>query len=165
MNENEELLENEGSDTIDDLYMVFIVNNQKYALSSKYIIEIVGMSNITQVPFIPSYIKGILNLRSTIIPIIDARMRFGIESIEYNERTCIIIIENGIDKIGLIVDAVSEVITILQDKSMKMDSMKQTEIDQNFIKGVSEINGETQLILDCDSLIQISEEFKNAINE
>lgn len=165
MNENEEIVEGAVSDTIDDLYMVFIVNNQKYALSSKYIIEIVGISKITQVPFIPKYIKGIINLRSTIIPIIDARMRFGLNPIDYNERTCIIIIENGEDKVGLIVDAVSEVITILPDQSMKMDSMKETEIDQNFIKSVSEINGETQLILDCDSLIEISEDLKHAINE
>lgn len=165
MTENEEIIEEVGSDTIDDLYMVFIINNQKYALSSRHIIEIVGLSKITKVPFIPKYIKGIVNLRSTIIPIIDARMRFGLEPIDYNERTCIIIIENGEDKVGLIVDAVSEVITILPEQSMKMDSTKETEIDQNFIKGVSEINGETQLILDCDSLIEISEDLKNAINE
>ncbi|MFI3210554.1 MAG: chemotaxis protein CheW [Peptostreptococcaceae bacterium] len=152
-------------DTIDDLYMIFIINNQKYALSSKYIIEIVGLSKITTVPFIPKYINGIINLRSTIIPIIDARMRFGINRMEYNERTCIIIIENKDDKVGLIVDSVSEVITILPEQSMKMDSTKASEIDKNFIKSVSEINGETQLILDCDSLIRISEEFKNEINE
>lgn len=160
MNANDEIIENK----IDDLYMVFVINNQKYALSSKYIIEIIEMLPITKVPFLPKYMKGIINLRSTIIPVMDARMRFDIDPIDYNERTCIIIIENNIDKIGLIVDAVNEVINISTNESMKMNSNKE-ECKQNFIKGVSEINNEIQLILDCDSLMEIVEEINNEINE
>lgn len=160
MNTNDEIIENK----IDDLYMVFVINNQKYALSSKYIIEIIEMLPITKVPFLPKYMKGIINLRSTIIPVMDARMRFDMEPIDYNERTCIIIIENNMDKMGLIVDAVNEVINISPNQSMKMTSNKE-ESKQNFIKGVSEINNEIQLILDCDSLIEIVEDINNGINE
>lgn len=160
MNTNDEIIENK----IDDLYMVFVINNQKYALSSKHIIEIIEMLPITKVPFLPNYMKGIINLRSTIIPVMDARMRFDIEPIDYNERTCIIIIENNMDKIGLIVDAVNEVINISPNQSMKMNSNKE-ESKQNFIKGVSEINNEIQLILDCDSLVEIVEDMNNGINE
>ena len=100
---NEEVLDNK----VDDLYMLFMINNQKYALSSKYITEIIEILPITKVPFLPDYMKGIINLRSTIIPVMDARMRFGMEPIEYSERTCIIIIENDTNKIGLIVYAVN----------------------------------------------------------
>ncbi|MDU4493632.1 MAG: chemotaxis protein CheW, partial [Staphylococcus warneri] len=157
---NEEIIENK----IDDLYMVFIINNQKYALSSKYIIEIIEMLPITKVPFLPNYMKGIINLRSTIIPVMDARMRFDMEPIAYNERTCIIIIENDSNKIGLIVDAVNEVINISPTQSMNMNS-NNDESKENFIKGVSEINDEVQLILDCDSLMKIVEDIKNEINE
>ena len=160
MNTNDEIIENK----IDDLYMVFVINNQKYALSSKYIIEIIEMLPITKVPFLPKYMKGIINLRSTIIPVMDARMRFDMDPIDYNERTCIIIIENNMDKIGLIVDAVNEVINISPNQSMKMNSNKE-ENKQNFIKGVSEINNEIQLILDCDSLVEIVEDINNEINE
>ncbi|CEN24556.1 chemotaxis protein CheW [[Clostridium] sordellii] len=160
MEANEEIIENK----IDDLYMVFIINNQKYALSSKYIIEIIEMLPITKVPFLPNYMKGIINLRSTIIPVMDARMRFDLEPIEYNERTCIIIIENDSNKIGLIVDAVNEVINISPNQSMNMNS-NNDESKENFIKGVSEINDEVQLILDCDSLMKIVEDIKNEINE
>ena len=156
---NDEIIENK----IDDLYMVFVINNQKYALSSKYIIEIIEMLPITKVPFLPKYMKGIINLRSTIIPVMDARMRFDMEPIEYNERTCIIIIENNMDKMGLIVDAVNEVIHISPNQSMKMVSNKE-ENKKNFIKGVSEINNEIQLILDCDSLIEIVEDISYGIN-
>ncbi len=159
MSTNDEIIDNK----IDDLCMVFIIDNQKYALSSKYITEIIEMLPITKVPFIPEYIKGIINLRSNIIPVMDARMRFGISPKEYDERTCIIIIENNDEKIGLIVDAVNEVIHISDDQSMKMNS---NDIDDkpNFIKGVSEINNEVQLILDCDSLVKIVEDIDYALN-
>lgn len=149
---------------IDDLYMVFVINNQKYALSAKYIIEIIEMLPIANVPFLPKYMKGIINLRSTIIPVMDARIRFDMEPIEYNERTCIIIIENKMEKIGLIVDTVNEVIHILPEQSMKMKSSN-NDGKKNFIKGVSEINNEVQLILDCDSLMKIVEDMNDGINE
>ena len=108
MSANEEILDSK----IDDLYMVFMINNQKYALSSKYIIEIIEIMPITNVPFLPKYMKGIINLRSTIIPVMDTRIRFGMDPIDYTERTCIIIIDNNSNKMGLIVDAVNEFITI-----------------------------------------------------
>jgi purine-binding chemotaxis protein CheW len=157
---DDEIIDNK----IDDLYMVFVINNKKYALSSKYIIEIIEMLPITKVPFIPKYMKGIINLRSTIIPVMDARMRFDMDPIDYNERTCIIIIENNTNKIGLIVDAVNEVINISPNQCMKMNTNKE-EGKQNFIKGVSEINNEIQLILDCDSLVEIIGDMNNGINE
>lgn len=160
MSTNDEMIDNK----LDDLYMVFIINDKKYALSSKYIIEIIEMLPITKVPFLPKYMKGIINLRSTIIPVMDTRMRFDMEPIDYNERTCIIIIEHETDKIGLIVDAVNEVINISPDKSMKMNSSKDG-VRQNFIKGVSEINNEVQLILDCESLVRIVEETNDGIDE
>ena len=159
MSTNDEIIDNK----IDDLCMVFIIDNQKYALSSKYITEIIEMLPITKVPFIPEYIKGIINLRSNIIPVMDARMRFGISPKEYDERTCIIIIENNDEKIGLIVDAVNEVIHIPDGQSMKMDS-NDSDDKPNFIKGVSEINNEVQLILDCDSLVKIIEDIDYALN-
>lgn len=159
-----ELVENKNTEIsdkkIDDLYMVFVIDNKKYALSSKYIIEIIEMLPITKVPFLPEYMKGIVNLRSIIIPVMDTRMRFDLEPIEYNERTCIIIIEHNGEKMGLIVDAVNEVINIEPKKSMKMNSSK-VGVKNNFIKGVSEINNDVQLILDCESLVQIVEDVNN----
>ena len=126
MNNNEEILDSK----IDDLYMVFVINNQKYALSSKYITEIIEILPITKVPFLPEYMKGIINLRSTIIPVMDARMRFGMEPIEYSERTCIIIIENEANKIGLIVDAVNEVLTIPPKQIMESTKEKWNKSDK-----------------------------------
>jgi purine-binding chemotaxis protein CheW len=149
---------------IDDLHMVFMINNQKYALSSKYIIEIIEIMPITMVPFLPEYMKGIINLRSTIIPVMDARLRFGMNPIPYDERTCIIIIENDINKMGLIVDAVNEFITIPQDMIMESRGDKK-DLKDDFISGISQINNDIQLILDCESLIEIMGDVSNEINE
>ena len=160
MNNNEEILDSK----IDDLYMVFVINNQKYALSSKYITEIIEILPITKVPFLPEYMKGIINLRSTIIPVMDARMRFGMEPIEYSERTCIIIIENEANKIGLIVDAVNEVLTIPTKQIMESKKEK-NDLKESFVNGISQINNDIQLILDCDSLVNIVGDMSNEINE
>ena len=160
MNNNEEILDSK----IDDLYMVFVINNQKYALSSKYITEIIEILPITKVPFLPEYMKGIINLRSTIIPVMDARMRFGMEPIEYSERTCIIIIENEANKIGLIVDAVNEVLTI-PPKQIMESTKEKNDLKESFVNGISQINNDIQLILDCDSLVNIVGDMSNEINE
>ena len=160
MNNNEEILDSK----IDDLYMVFVINNQKYPLSSKYITEIIEILPITKVPFLPEYMKGIINLRSTIIPVMDARMRFGMEPIEYSERTCIIIIENEANKIGLIVDAVNEVLTIPPRQIMESTKEK-NDLKESFVNGISQINNDIQLILDCDSLVNIVGDMSNEINE
>ena len=160
MNNNEEILDSK----IDDLYMVFVINNQKYALSSKYITEIIEILPITKVPFLPEYMKGIINLRSTIIPVMDARMRFGMEPIEYSEKTCIIIIENEANKIGLIVDAVNEVLTIPPKQIMEYTKEK-NDLKESFVNGISQINNDIQLILDCDSLVNIVGDMSNEINE
>ena len=156
MNNNEEILDSK----IDDLYMVFVINNQKYALSSKYITEIIEILPITKVPFLPEYMKGIINLRSTIIPVMDARMRFGMEPIEYSERTCIIIIENEANKIGLIVDAVNEVLTI-PPKQIMESTKEKNDLKESFVNGISQINNDIQLILDCDSLVNIVGDMSN----
>ena len=160
MNYYEEILDSK----IDDLYMVFVINNQKYALSSKYITEIIEILPITKVPFLPEYMKGIINLRSTIIPVMDARMRFGMEPIEYSERTCIIIIENEANKIGLIVDAVNEVLTI-PPKQIMESTKEKNDLKESFVNGISQINNDIQLILDCDSLVNIVGDMSNEINE
>lgn len=140
------------NDRLEKLFMVFTINNQKYALSCKYIIEIIEMTSITKVPFLPNYMKGIINLRSNIIPVMDIRSRFKIEEKEYNERTCIIIVENRYEKIGLIVDTVNEVLNIEKEQNMNIDI---SDYKENFVKGVSNINNDIKLILDCNSLMDI----------
>ena len=94
----------------------------------------------------------------------DARMRFGMEPIEYSERTCIIIIENEANKIGLIVDAVNEVLTI-PPKQIMESTKEKNDLKESFVNGISQINNDIQLILDCDSLVNIVGDMNNEINE
>ena len=132
--------------------------------NKKVSIKIIEILPITKVPFLPEYMKGIINLRSTIIPVMDARMRFGMEPIEYSERTCIIIIENEANKIGLIVDAVNEVLTI-PPKQIMESTKEKNDLKESFVNGISQINNDIQLILDCDSLVNIVGDMSNEINE
>ena len=100
-------------------------------------------------------------------PMFDPALRIPLinrNPIEYNERTCIIIIENDINKIGLIVDAVNEVLTIPSEKIMEATSEKE-DIKNSFVNGISQINKEIQLILDCDSLVNIVGDINNETNE
>ena len=99
-------------DTQHGRYLTFNLGTESFGIEIKYITEIIGMQPITALPGLPAYIRGIINLRGEIIPVMDIRLRFGKEEIAYNDRTCIIVAKFEDVDIGLIVDSVSEVLTI-----------------------------------------------------
>ena len=106
---------NEHEDTMLDKYLSFSLVEEFYGIDIKYVTEIVGVQPITIVPDLPNFIKGIINLRGQIIPVMDMRLKFKKEDVEYNDRTCIVVIDIEDDSIGLIVDEVAEVISIDSD--------------------------------------------------
>jgi len=97
-------------------YLTFTLAEEEYGIGILKIKEIIGMMPITTVPQTPLYVKGVINLRGKVIPVIDLRLRFTMEEIDYDERTCIIVVEivgsAGTLQIGIVVDAVSEVLNI-----------------------------------------------------
>jgi len=96
----------------DDLagrYLTFTLGDITYGVELLNVVDIITMLAITKVPNVPEYVKGIINLRGKIIPVIDMRLKFGMQPIEYDERTCIIVINIDKIQVGLIVDRVSEV--------------------------------------------------------
>ena len=97
-------------------YLTFTLAQEEYGIGILKIKEIIGMMPITTVPQTPDFVKGVINLRGKVIPVMDLRLRFGMEGIEYNERTCIIVVEiegsTGLLQIGIVVDSVSEVLNI-----------------------------------------------------
>ena len=99
-------------DTQKDRYLTFSIGTESFGVDIKYVTEIIGIQPITIVPEVPDYVKGIINLRGKIIPVIDIRLKFKKESIEYDDRTCIIVVEVDEVTAGFIVDNVTEVITI-----------------------------------------------------
>jgi len=158
--ENQELWEEE--DTQKDKYLTFSLGNEYYGIEIKYVTEIVGMQPITEVPELPDYIRGLINLRGKIIPVMDVRLRFKKPLKEYNERTCIIVVDIEDISIGLIIDSVSEVLTIPEE-----DIVPQPELNKSYknkyIKGIGKVGSDVKLILDCNKLLsdEVTEDLSN----
>ena len=138
-------------DTLKGRFLTFQLGNEVYGIEIRYVTEIIGIQPITEIPELPNYIKGIVNLRGKIILVMDVRLRFKKIWEEYNDRTCIIVIDIGDTSIGLIVDHVSEVITIPEDEIVPPPEMK---VGSNrYIKGIGKVGDEVKLLLDCSKLI------------
>lgn len=144
------LQEMEGAE---DRFLVFTINEQSYAIEIHYITEIIEMLPITAVPFLPGCLKGIINLRGSVIPVMDVRLRFGLPEQTYTERTCIIVLDNDGVQLGLIVDSVQEVTNIPEE--LRMPPPGNDEDANTYIKGVGNADNEIQLLLDCDKLMVV----------
>lgn len=133
--------------------LFFNIGDTVYGIEIEYINEIIGIEHITVVPKIPDYIKGIINIRGKMVPVISVRKRFGMEEIPYDDRTCIIVLEfeNGI-QVGIIVDRVQEVVVIDKDIISKTPDCKNVNTNR-YIKSIVNDNDGIKLLLDCDKLI------------
>lgn len=143
-------------DTQKDKYLTFSLNKENYGLEVRYVTEIIGIQLITEVPELPSYIKGIINLRGKIIPVMDVRLRFRKEPREYNDRTCIIVVDIREVAIGLIVDSVVEVLSIPQSEVVPPPDPS-TGFSNRYIKGVGKVGNDVKLILDCEKILNDDE--------
>ena len=142
-------------DTQKDKYLIFKIGNESYGIEIKHVTEIIGMQGITPVPELPEHIKGIINLRGQIIPVMDVRTRFKMPQIDYDDRTCIIVVDVENVSIGLIVDIVSEVITIEEENVVQPPG--NTRKNNRYIKGIGKVASDVRLILDCNRLLNEDE--------
>lgn len=149
-------------DTQKDRYLIFALGQESYGIEIQYVTEIIGLQGITQVPELPNYIRGVTNLRGNIIPLMDVRLRFKKDPLEYNDRTCVIIIDINDINIGLIVDRVSEVITILEVDIVEPPNINHT-LNHRFIKRIGKVGDDVKLLLDCEKLL--NEDDLHTINE
>jgi purine-binding chemotaxis protein CheW len=143
-------------DTQKGKFLTFSIGKEEYGIEVCYVTEIIGIQTITEVPELPDYIKGIINLRGKIIPVMDVRLRFNKESKDYNDRTCIIVIDIKEISIGLIVDAVSEVLSI-PDSNIVSPPQVNRGIHNRYIKAIGKIDNKVKLILDCNKLLNDDE--------
>jgi purine-binding chemotaxis protein CheW len=143
-------------DTQHGRYLTFTLGNEAFGLEIIHVTEIVGVQPITPIPEVPSYIKGVINLRGKIIPVIDVRMRFGREPMAYDDRTCIIVVDILDICVGLIVDQVAEVITI-DDANIVPPPDWRTGVQNRYIKAIGKVGTEVKLLLDCDMLFKSGE--------
>lgn len=146
----------EQEDTQKDKFLTFLLGNEYYGIEIKYVTEIVGMQAITEVPELPEYIRGIINLRGKIIPVMDVRLRFKKPIKEYNDRTCIIVVDIREIAIGLIIDSVSEVMSIPEGDIVAPPGASQG-FSNRYIKGIGKVGSDVKLILDCDKLLNEDE--------
>ena len=139
-------------DTQKGKFLTFALGKEEYGIEIKYVTEIVGIQVITEVPELPEYVKGIINLRGKIIPIIDVRLRFKKEEKEYNDRTCTIVIDINHISVGLIVDTVVEVISIAEQDIVDPPQINSGE-NNKYIKGIGKVGNNVKLLLDSNKLL------------
>ena len=146
----------ENLETVEDTqkgkFLTFLLGKEVYAIEIKYVIEMIGIQPITEVPELPEYVKGIINLRGKIVPVMDVRIRFKKEAKEYNDRTCIIVVEVESIMLGLIVDNISEVISIPDEEIVPPPEINKCA-ENKYIKGIGKVGSNVKLILDCKKLM------------
>ena len=136
-----------------DMYLTFLLDNRVFAFHIKDVDEIVEVMEATPVPEYPSYVKGIVNIKGKVTPVIDLRLRFKIAEKEYDERTCIIVLTIGDKHIGFIVDTVLSVMEISQETIDPPPSLTTDDVSK-YIKGVAKIEDKLYMLLDSSKIIK-----------
>jgi purine-binding chemotaxis protein CheW len=135
MNTSERAAADVNGDEQSGKYLTFYLAEEEYGIEILRVREIIGMMKITAVPRTPEYIRGVLNLRGKVIPVVDLRLKFGMEATEQTEETCIIVVETEDSERGIIVDKVSEVLAIPVDAA-KPPPYFGEEVDTSYIRGI-----------------------------
>jgi purine-binding chemotaxis protein CheW len=151
VDEDEDDLELE-EDSQKDKFLTFRIGEEGYGMDIRHITEIIGIQKITPVPDMPDYVVGVINLRGTVIPIMNVRRRFGLPIKEYDPRTCIIVINLDEASLGLIVDEVSEVITITED-CLEPPPRVSRGPNSRFIQSLGRVGDEARMILDTRKIL------------
>ena len=152
----------ENLDQLDDMeqedirhgkYMTFCIGSDVFGIELKYVNEIIQMQMIAPIPEVEHFIKGLINLRGKIVPVIDVADRFGKEAFEYNDRTCIIVIDvQGVD-VGLIVQTISEVVSIEEEDILPPPNASKANAQAKFIRGIGKVGDGVKLLLDPVKLL------------
>ncbi|OPY88811.1 MAG: Chemotaxis protein CheW [Smithella sp. PtaU1.Bin162] len=141
-------------------YLTFSLAGEEYGIGIRKVKEIIGMMPITVVPQTPAYVKGVINLRGKVIPVVDLRIKFAIKATDYTERTCIIVVEivSAVRTIlmGIVVDSVSEVLNIKGNDIEETPSFG-TRLNTEFILGMAKVGGSIKILLDIDKVLSVEE--------
>ena len=141
-------------------YLTFTLANEEYEIGILKIKEIIGMMPITSVPRTPSFVKGVINLRGKVIPVVDLRLKFGMPPMDYTDRTCIIVVEiagqSGALTIGIVVDSVSEVLNI-KEEDIENTPTFGVRVNTDYIMGMAKISGGVKILLDIDKVLSSQE--------
>jgi purine-binding chemotaxis protein CheW len=150
-------------------YLTFTLNQESYGIDVLKVREIIGLITITTVPQMPDYVRGVINLRGKIIPVIDLRLRFGFAKTASTEQTCIIVVKITLSdgrttQMGLVVDGVEEVLNIAANDIEKTPDFG-TKLDTQYIVGMAKIKGAVKILLDIDGIVSAGALEKIGISE
>lgn len=135
-------------------YMTFRSGNENYGIAIQYVNEIIQMQEITSIPETEDYIKGLINLRGKVVPVIDVRQRFKLEPKEYNDRTCIIVINVKALTVGLIVEEIAGVVEINEENILPPPKRGKADKEQNkYVYGIGKVENSVKLLLDPEKLL------------
>ncbi len=145
-------------DTQRGKYVTFKSGNEYFGLKIQYVSEIIVFQEITKIPESEDYIKGLINLRGKIIPVIDVRLRFKQEPFEYTDRTCIIVVNVKNIVVGLIVEQIAEVVEIQEENVIPSPSVGKADKSQNkYVYAIGKVGDKVKLLLDPDRLLNDEE--------
>ncbi len=137
-------------------YLTFELGNEEFGIQVLQVREIMGIQDITSVPQTPAYVKGVINLRGKVIPVVDLRLKFGLPEIEYTRRTCIIVVqvrgEAGSVLMGIIVDGVSEVLNLMPGNVEDTPDFGQG-VTTPCLLGMAKVKGKVKILLDIDQVL------------
>lgn len=137
-------------------YLTFFLRGEEYGLEILKVQEIIGMMDITPVPRTPHYVRGVLNLRGKVIPIVDLRLKFEMEAAEQTDETCIIVVQANEQQKGIVVDKVSEVLDIV-DEDIQDAPFFGEHVSTDYILGIGKSEGRVKLLLDIDEVLATTE--------
>jgi len=141
-------------------FLTFLLRGEMYAIGILHIKEILGYGELTTVPMMPNFIRGVINLRGSVVPVVDLRARFGDKQSEITKRTCIIIAEvsteEGLQDIGVVVDLVSEVLEIAASEIEPAPTFG-AKIRTDFIQGMGKVNDKFVILLNVDEVLSVDE--------
>jgi purine-binding chemotaxis protein CheW len=143
-------------------YLTFSLASEEYGLEILKVREIIGIMDITCMPQMPNYVKGVINLRGKVIPVIDLRLKFGLEPAEYTEQTCIVVVDVG-SLVGVIVDTVQEVLDI-DGSQIDPPPPLGASVDTSFVLGMGKVKDDVKILLDIDKVLA-SEDIANVLEE
>ena len=139
-------------DSQKDKFLTFQLQREDYAIETRYVVEIVPIMNITHVPDMPDFVRGVINLRGQVIPVMDVRARFRMALREYDERTCVIVVNINDTHVGLIVDRVSEVTDIPEDCIFPPPKISK-DTAARYILGMGKVGEDVKILLDVSKLL------------
>ncbi len=148
------LVDDEDEDTQAHKYLFFRIGKESYGIGIRHVIEIIELQTISEVPEMPVYVKGVINLRGKVIPVVDLRLRFAMQERAYDDRTCIVVTEIDTSLVGLVVDTVEEVMEIPDERIEPPPRFRSVAARDRYILGMGKVGDAVKILIDVETVMR-----------